>query len=268
MSTINIALAGADGRMGRACIETLATFEDHALRLTLPLVPKDSPYLGTDSGVLAGIEKNGIVCTDDLNQNDFDVLIDFSVRNAVTTHIKFCQQHKRAALVCVTGLEAIQTAAIADAATEIAILNASNTSIGINLISHIASQLARNLPNSDVEIAETHHRDKKDAPSGTALDLGKAIARARNMDFETCAIYDRTNRSKARSIGDIGFSVTRGGDAVGEHRVVFMQAGEQVEIIHRASNRSIFARGALTAAQWLYKKPKGLYGMEDVLGLS
>jgi 4-hydroxy-tetrahydrodipicolinate reductase len=171
-------------------------------------------------------------------------------------------------LVGATGFDAAAQSELNRAAKKIAVLVAPNTSVGVALLSELVAQAAAALGESyDVEIAEAHHRTKRDAPSGTALKLGEAVAQARGRSLEEVAVYARYGKDTPAAHGSIGFSVVRAGDIVGEHTVTFAGAGERLEITHRASDRMTFAQGALRAAAWLPGRPAGLYGMRDVLGV-
>jgi 4-hydroxy-tetrahydrodipicolinate reductase len=196
------------------------------------------------------------------------VALDFSTAQSTAAHVEACVAAGVPLLIGTTGLDAACRARLNLAAKTIPVLIAPNTSVGVSVVSRLVSMATAALGASfDVEISETHHRMKRDAPSGTALALGAAVAAARGQDLEEVANYDRTRESAPRSLGSIGFSVRRAGDIVGEHTVTFAAAGELVEITHRATDRMTFARGALRAAEWLIGRPAGLYGMSDVLGL-
>ncbi|MGH7036343.1 MAG: 4-hydroxy-tetrahydrodipicolinate reductase, partial [Stellaceae bacterium] len=175
---------------------------------------------------------------------------------------------KKALVIGTTGLDAAATEAVAEAAKSAPILWAANMSLGVNLMLGLVRQMARGLGDDyDIEILEMHHRHKVDAPSGTALALGRAAAEGRGIDLAAHSQRVRDGITGPRQRGDIGFATLRGGDNAGEHRVIFASEGEQIEIAHRAGSRRIFARGAVKAALWLAGKPPGLYGMKDVLGL-
>lgn len=193
-----------------------------------------------------------------------DVLIDFTTPEATAKHIWLAAKHHKPIVIGTTGLNAAQEQELHDTARECAIVYAANTSIGVNLLLALIKQTAATLgPEWDIEISETHHRHKKDSPSGTALALGRAAASGRNHALKNPS----TDREGTRESGAIGFAVQRGGDIVGEHTITFFGAGERVSLNHIATDRAIFARGALTAAQWLVNKPFGLYSMADVLRL-
>lgn len=192
-----------------------------------------------------------------------DIVIDFTRPEATAKHIWLAAKHHKPLVIGTTGLSKAQEQEVADAAKETPIVYAANMSVGVNLLMALVEQAAARLgPEWDIEIAETHHKHKVDAPSGTALALGKAAATGRGIELDPVI-----NRAGERKEGDIGFSVQRGGDVVGEHTVTFFAEGERVELGHKASNRALFAKGAIRAALWLRDQPCGLYTMRDVLGL-
>lgn len=192
-----------------------------------------------------------------------DVIIDFTRPDVTAKHIWLAAKHHKPLVIGTTGLNSEQEQEIADAAKETAIVYAANMSVGVNLLMALVEQAAARLGTEwDIEIAESHHKHKVDAPSGTALALGKAAAKGRNMELKPI-----TDRDGERKSGDIGFAVQRGGDVVGEHMVTFFAEGERLELGHKASNRSLFAKGAIRAALWVKDQPAGLYDMRDVLSL-
>jgi 4-hydroxy-tetrahydrodipicolinate reductase len=197
------------------------------------------------------------------------VAVDFSGAKGVADNARACAQAGVPLLVGTTGFDAVARAALAEAAKRIPVLIAPNTSVGVSVVAKLVELATVALGTDyDVEISEAHHRMKRDAPSGTALALGETVAGARGRQLSDVAVFDRHSDSAPRGDGDIGFSVLRAGDIVGEHTVTFAVAGERVEITHRATDRITFARGALRAAEWLIGRPAGLYKMADVLGLS
>jgi 4-hydroxy-tetrahydrodipicolinate reductase len=197
-----------------------------------------------------------------------DVAIEFSVPAATASHATLAAELGTPLVIGTTGLSAAETAAVRAAATRIPIVWAANTSLGINLLLGLVEQAAARLgPDWDIEIMEMHHRGKVDAPSGTALALGRAAAAGRGVALDAVAQRGRDGITGARKSGDIGFAALRGGDAVGDHHVIFAGAGERLELSHRATNRAIYAKGAVRAARWVIGQPPGLYGMKEVLGL-
>jgi 4-hydroxy-tetrahydrodipicolinate reductase len=266
--TTRIAVSGAAGRMGRALIE--ACGGDPAVVLGAALEAPGSPALGADSGVLAGVGANGVAVSGDLAAvaADFDVLVEFSVPEATLAHLALCRAGRRRMVIGTTGIDESGRRAIEAAAADIAIVFAPNMSVGVNLCFKLTEIAARVLgEETDVEIIEAHHRNKIDAPSGTALELGRIVAAALGRDLGRHAVYGREGRTGARDRETIGFATIRGGDIVGDHTVLFAGAGERVEITHRAASRATFAAGAVRAAKWVMGRPHGLFDMQDVLGL-
>jgi 4-hydroxy-tetrahydrodipicolinate reductase len=197
-----------------------------------------------------------------------DVFVDFSVPEALPAHLDAAVAARRPILIGTTGLDAADQAAIDEAARHVAIVQAANTSLGVNLLAHLVRETAARLGEDwDVEIVEMHHRMKADAPSGTALLLGGAAADGRGAALDAVAIRGRDGITGAREPGTIGFAALRGGSVAGDHQVIFAAEGERIELGHRAESRAIFARGAIVAARWLVGKPAGRYTMSDVLGL-
>jgi 4-hydroxy-tetrahydrodipicolinate reductase len=266
--TIRIGITGAAGRMGRSLIEAISMVE--RLSLMAAIERPDNTLLGADSGVLAGHAKNGIAVVGGLKPvlADIDVLIDFSVPQATMANLALCSEHGVAMVIGTTGFSAQQQSAIEQAAARIPICKASNFSTGVNLCFKLLDMAARVLGDEvDIEIYEAHHRHKIDAPSGTALSMGKVVADALGRDLNKVAVYGREGQTGARARDTIGFATVRAGDIVGDHTVTFAADGERVEITHKASSRMSFARGAVRAAGWLVAQDAGLYDMQDVLGL-
>jgi 4-hydroxy-tetrahydrodipicolinate reductase len=197
-----------------------------------------------------------------------DVFVDFSAPDALEGHLNQALRAGKPILIGTTGLSPFHQALIDAAAKDVAVLQAANTSLGVNLLSHLVREAAARLGEDwDIEIAEMHHRMKADAPSGTALLLGEAAAEGRGVDLDAVSDRGRDGITGARAPGHIGFAVLRGGTVAGEHQVIFAGEHERIELNHRAESRAVFARGALAAARWLAGKPAGLYSMADVLGL-
>ncbi|EJL93934.1 4-hydroxy-tetrahydrodipicolinate reductase [Pantoea sp. BIGb0393] len=269
MSEIRIAIVGAPGRMGRNLIQAVQQAE--GVVLGAALARSGSSLLGVDAGELAGVGKTGVIVTDDLHQvsNDFDVLIDFTRPEGTLEYLAFCRQHKKAMVIGTTGFDEAGKAAIRAAAQEIGIVFAANFSVGVNLVLNLLQQAAKVMGDyADIEIVEAHHRHKVDAPSGTALAMGEAIADAMNWKLDEHAVYAREGHTGERKAQTIGFATVRAGDIVGEHTAMFADIGERVEITHKASSRMTFANGAVKAASWLKNNKSGLYDMRDVLDLS
>jgi len=266
---INIAITGAGGRMGRALIEAVHVAE--GVQLTAAIERPDSSLIGTDTGELAGIGRNGIKVSPSLADiaDQFDVLIDFSAPAATVENALLCAQSQKQLVIGTTGLDKAQLQQIDQASRDTALCMASNYATGVNLCFKLAELAASVLGDEvDIEISETHHRHKVDAPSGTALSLGDAVADALGRDLREVAVYGREGQTGARDRQTIGFATQRAGDVVGDHTVLFAAEGERVEITHKASSRMAFARGAVRAARWLHDKQTGLYSMQDVLNLN
>jgi 4-hydroxy-tetrahydrodipicolinate reductase len=263
-----IAITGAAGRMGRTLIEACGQTE--GLSLGVALERPDSSLIGADAGELAGIGRNGVRVGADpaAAVNEFDVLVDFTRPEATLANLDVCRTSGRRMVIGTTGFSVAQRTRIAEAARDIAIVFAPNMSVGVNLCLKLLDIAARVLGDEvDVEVIEAHHRHKVDAPSGTALRMGEVVAAALGRDLKTCAVYGREGHTGERVPGTIGFETIRAGDIVGDHTVLFAGTGERVEITHKASSRMTFARGALRAAGWLMAHERGLFDMQDVLGL-
>lgn len=269
MSTIKIALHGAGGRMGRALVTAIAQIDD--LELVGATDSPNSLVLGQDSGTLAGVGANGILITDTL-EDAFaaaDVVVEFTRPKGTMRAIDTLTAKPRKLVTGTTGLDPEQQDRLAEYARKHAVVQAANFSVGVNLAVKLTEMAARVLDeNADVEIIEAHHRDKVDAPSGTALLLGRAAAEATGRSLEGDAVYSRVGQTGVRPPRAIGFATVRGGDIVGDHTVLFAGQGEQVEIRHRATSRANFATGALRAARWVNEVKSGLHDMPEVLGLS
>lgn len=265
--TTRVAIAGAGGRMGRTLVALLA--EHPSLCLGAALEHPQSPHLGTDAGLLAGVAACACPITADPAAvvADFDVLIDFTVPESTLAHVQLCRSAGRRMVIGTTGLGAASEQ-IRAASADIPIVFAPNMSVGVNLCFRLLELAAAVLGDDfDVEIIEAHHRHKIDAPSGTAVRMGEILAATLGRDLATDAVYGRQGRTGPRARRTIGFETIRAGDIVGDHTVLFAGAGERIEITHRAADRSTFASGALRAADWLTAQAAGLYDMQDVLGL-
>jgi 4-hydroxy-tetrahydrodipicolinate reductase len=268
MAGTRIGVVGCGGRMGRMLLAEIATSEGCAL--AGGCATPGSGYVNQDIGELAGIGRLGISVGDDAEKliRDSDVVIEFTTPAATATHAAQAAELAKPIVIGTTGLSAEEGAAVREAARKVPIVWAPNMSLGINLLLGVVEEVARRLrPNWDVEIMEMHHRGKVDAPSGTALALGRAVAAGRKVTFEEVQQRGRDGITGPRRTGDIGFVALRGGDAVGDHHVVFAGAGERLELTHRATSRSIYAKGAVEAARWVLGRPPGLYGLKEVLGL-
>lgn len=263
----DIAVSGAAGRMGRAIIA--ACQAEEGVRVTHAIERAGSDVIGTDAGQLAGVGAIEVPVGDEISAVPFDVLIEFSNPAATTDHARYCSDNGRAMVIGTTGLDARDRETISAAAGQVPIVFAANMSVGVNLTIKLLQIAARTLGNGvDVEIVEAHHRHKVDAPSGTALAMGRVVADAWDRELDDIGVFERHGQIGPRPAGSIGFSTIRGGDIVGEHTVMFVSEGESVEIAHKAASRAIFAAGALRAARWVAGREPGLYDMQDVLGLA
>ncbi|MGC8517821.1 MAG: 4-hydroxy-tetrahydrodipicolinate reductase [Steroidobacteraceae bacterium] len=261
-----IVILGAGGRMGRALIQAMADFD--ALVLSAAVASATSGALGRDAGEFAGAAPRGVRVSADLGAalQGADVAIDFSTPQATAAHLAACRAAGVALLLGTTGYPEALEAQFAAAARDMPLLVAPNTSLGVTLLLELVRTAARALPGAfDIEILETHHRMKRDAPSGTALALARAAGEGRALAPEAALAAAGEGRAGPRPAGQIGFAVLRGGDVAGEHEVRFLGTGETLVLGHRAGDRSLFARGALTAALWLAQRPAGRYFMRDIL---
>ena len=264
---IDIGILGADGRMGQAVIRAL----DGRANLKAALTAPSSPNLGKDASEFAGLTPRGITLSSDIKAalNSCDVLIDFSrPRAAIDCVLAMHGTRCKAFVTGTTGYTDVEDKALFEAAEGITLLKSGNFSLGVNLLEVLVETAARALKTDwDIEISEQHHKHKVDAPSGTALMLGGAVAKGRGGKLSDMRAPAREGIEAPRKDGDIGFSAIRGGDVIGVHDVHFLNALEQITLSHRANDRSVFASGAVTAALWAAKQPKGRYDMRDVLGL-
>jgi 4-hydroxy-tetrahydrodipicolinate reductase len=262
-----VAIAGASGRMGHMLIEALRQADD--LQLAGALDIAGSPALGTDAAAFLGAPA-GVAITDDLRAGlqNAQVLIDFTRPEGTLAHLAVCRELGVQAVIGTTGFTEAQKAEIAAHAQHIAIVLAPNMSVGVNVTFKLLEMAAKALSTGyDIEIVEAHHRHKVDAPSGTALKMGEVIAQALGRDLKDCAVYAREGVTGERDPSTIGFAAIRGGDIVGDHTVLFAGTGERIEISHKSSSRAGYAQGSLRAARFLATQARGLFGMDDVLGL-
>lgn len=268
MSDMKIAVLGAAGRMGQTLARTVA--ETEGCVLAGGVEAKGSPAVGKDLGEVAGLGTLGIAITDDPLPlfAQIDGVLDFTVPKATVGFAELAAQARIVHVIGTTGFNAEELAKIDAAARHAAIVKAGNMSLGVNLLALLTKKIARVLgPEFDIEIVELHHRHKRDAPSGTALMLGEAAASGREISLKDHSARARDGDTGPRRKGDIGFAVMRGGDVVGEHKVVFAGNGERIELGHVATDRGIFAKGAVRAALWARGQGPGLYSMADVIGL-
>ncbi|HLS21243.1 MAG TPA: 4-hydroxy-tetrahydrodipicolinate reductase [Paenalcaligenes sp.] len=263
---MKIAISGANGRMGKMLIE--AVLQSNDMQLAAALVRSGSGAIGTDAGAFLG-QDTGVLMTDDLGVlEQVDCLIDFTLPQGTLRYLQACQQYGTRCVIGTTGFSNEERATIARAAEDIGIVFAPNMSIGVNITLKLIEVAAKLMQEGfDAEIFEAHHRNKVDAPSGTALAMGEVIAQAWGEELDDIADWARHGVTGARETGRIGFSVVRGGDIVGDHTAYFCGQGERIEITHRSSSRATYAQGSLRAARFLANKKSGLYTMHDVLGL-
>jgi len=267
---IDIGVLGADGRMGGAILRVLST--EPKAQLTAALTAPGSPYLGSDAAEHAGLKPIGIALTSNIRAalDVCDVLIDFShpkpaIDAALAMHDTRCHSF----ITGTTGYTDTEEKALLAAAENITLLKSGNFSLGVNMLEALVEMASARLTAQDwdIEVLEMHHRHKIDAPSGTALMLGDAAAKGRGVDLKDMQVLSREGRGAPRQAGQIGFAALRGGGVIGEHAVSLTSELEQIRLAHTAFDRSVFARGAVTAALWAAQQPKGFYDMKDVLDL-
>jgi len=268
MSDLKVAIAGAGGKMGAANIRAIAA--SPGITVISAFDRAGAPAVGRDAGELVGIEALGVTITDDVATAlaGADAILDFT---APANSVALAKEAARRGLIHIvgtTGCSEADDAAILEAASSARIVKSGNFSLGVNLLLGLIKQAAAALPGFDVEILEMHHNKKVDAPSGTALMLGEAAARGRNLDLKTHSVRVRDGHTGPRETGSIGFATLRGGNVIGEHRVILAGPSERIELNHIADNRALFADGAVRAALWARDQQPGLYSMADVLGLN
>jgi len=268
MADMKIGVVGAAGRMGRMVIRAATEAEGCALGAAIEVEGSDD--VGRDAGELAGVGALGVEIGTDARAmfEAVDAVIEFSLPMPTIHHARLAAQTGTAHVVGTTGLDREQEAILAEAGKDAPIVFAPNMSLGVNLLLALTERVAASLGEEwDIEILEMHHRMKVDAPSGTALGLGRAAAAGRGVDHEAKKRAVRDGHTGARERGTIGYATLRGGDVVGEHTVIFAGDGERVELSHKAGGRHVFAQGAVRAALWTRGKGPGLYTMKDVLGI-
>lgn len=266
MKTV-IAITGAGGRMGRMLIEAVLN-ADHLI-LGAALDHSGSRLLGQDAGLWLG-KTTGVLITSDVAQamEQCDVLIDFTRPEGTMAHLAICEKLRKKIVIGTTGFDPSEKQRIAQAGHAIGVVFSANMSVGVNVTLKLIALATQYLQHDyDIEVFEAHHKHKVDAPSGTALALGEAVAQAMNKSLNEIADWARHGQTGVRTKGNVGFSVMRGGDIVGDHTVFFAGEGERIEITHRSSSRNTYAQGSLKAAQFLMLKAPGVYSMQDVLGL-
>jgi 4-hydroxy-tetrahydrodipicolinate reductase len=265
--TIRVAIHGAAGRMGRTMVQLIDEADD--LALVAAIDSETSKELGRDAGELAGVKSLGVALSSHLSSMEgADVVIDFSLPRALPSLFDRLEKEPLPLVLATTGLDDALWARVARLEKRLPLIAAPNYSTGVAVLYHLAEQAAALLPDFDLEIIEMHHRNKVDAPSGTALGLLDAAARGRETDGRAHAVYGRQGQPGARTNAEIGVMTLRGGDVIGDHTLLLAGPGERLELSHRASNRALFARGALRAARFLVGKPAGRFTMPQVLGLS
>jgi len=263
----NIIVAGAAGRMGRLLIALVS--RDPAHKIVGAIEAHGNSTIGFDAGELAGIGALALKISDDygaLARPD-TVTMDFTTAVASMEHLEVASKAGAAIVIGSTGFTPEMESRARELAARTRTVIAPNMSIGVNVLAKIVAEVAAILPDFDAEVIEIHHRTKIDAPSGTAISLGKAIASARGADFASNALYGREGITGVRPDGKIAVLAIRAGDAVGDHTVIFGGQGERLELIHRAQSRDSLARGAIRAAGWVVSQKPGLYTMRDVLGI-
>ncbi|QCI17553.1 4-hydroxy-tetrahydrodipicolinate reductase [Buchnera aphidicola (Acyrthosiphon lactucae)] len=261
-----IAITGPMGRMGQMLIKEIK--KNEYAYLTAALVQKNNPLVGKDIGEILGIGKINVSISDTLNikKNDFDVLIDFTKPSSTLEYLEYCNQYKKNIIIGTTGFSKEEINIIKSYSQKIAIILSSNFSIGINLLLKLIKNTTKIIgENSDIDIIEYHHRNKIDAPSGTALSIGESISKIMNWDLNKSSIYHKKGTTGIREKNKIGFSIVRAGNIIGKHTVMFSSSSEEIKITHTAFNRESFAKGAIQSALWINKKNTGLFDIQDVL---
>ena len=264
---VRIAIAGAAGRMGRNLVK--AAHQNSEASVGAGSERPESSLVGVDVGELCGEGRFDVALVDDLSKaiEEFDVIVDFTAPVSTLANIELCKRHGKKLIIGTTGFSEEEKQVIDAASKEMPIVMAPNYSVGVNLVFKLLEKAAKVMGDyCDVEIVEAHHRHKVDAPSGTALSMGEAVAEGLGRDLKDVALYAREGQVGPRTKDEIAFATIRGGDVVGDHTVMFLADGERVEITHKASSRMSFGRGAVRAASWLTAKDSGLYDMQDVLG--
>lgn len=267
MSKMKVAIAGANGRMGRMLIETVIRADDAILTGALDVA--NTHGIGNDAGLFLG-EKTGVTIESNMEKafGNADYVIDFTRPAGTLEHLIYCVRNQIKMIIGTTGFDENGKKAIEEAAKSIPIVFAPNMSVGVNVTMKLLEIAARNFAEGyDIEVIEAHHRHKVDAPSGTALKMGEVIAKAIGRNLDECGVFSREGITGERNPSTIGFSTIRGGDIVGDHTVLFAGIGERIEITHKSASRATYAQGSLRAARFLADKTNGLFDMQDVLNL-
>lgn len=265
---IKVAVCGAAGRMGKSILNSL--FNDAEMEVVGATESSDHSLVGSDLGLIANSTGKNILITDDLNSafKDADVVIDFTTTSSTLLIAENCSRNKKSLVIGTTGFSSEEKKKLEKSIEKVPTVISPNMSIGVNLVFEVSKFLADRLGNEfDIEVMETHHRDKVDAPSGTALKLAESVAEGRCIDLNKYAKFERYGNTGRRKQEEIGIQTLRGGDVVGDHTVMFLGNGERIELTHRALSRENFSRGVLRAAKWIIGKPPGIYSMKDVLGI-
>ncbi|MCG9562745.1 4-hydroxy-tetrahydrodipicolinate reductase [Vibrio gigantis] len=268
-AVVRIAIAGAAGRMGRNLVK--AAHHNSEASVGAGSERPESSLVGVDVGELCGEGRFDVALVDDLSKaiEEFDVIVDFTAPVSTLANIELCKRHGKKLIIGTTGFSEEEKQVIDAASKEMPIVMAPNYSVGVNLVFKLLEKAAKVMGDyCDVEIVEAHHRHKVDAPSGTAIGMGEAIAGAMGNELNDVAVWSREGITGERTKDEIGFATIRAGDIIGEHTAMFADIGERVEITHKATDRMTFANGAIKAAVWLNDKPAGFYTMTDVLGLN
>ncbi|PKH04714.1 4-hydroxy-tetrahydrodipicolinate reductase [Moritella sp. Urea-trap-13] len=267
---VRIAVMGCNGRMGRTILEAIQD-SDGAAVVGAAIERPECNFLGADVGELAGLGSLGVKVVSSLAEvaDDFDVIVDFTATDATLKHLEFAVANDKKIVIGTTGFSDEQKQLIHAAGNITGVVFAPNMSVGVNVMFKLLEMAAKVMGDyTDIEIIEGHHRHKVDAPSGTALGMGEVIADTLGRDLKKVAVYGREGFTGERERETIGFSTIRAGDLVGEHTAMFADIGERIEITHKASSRMTFAKGAIRASAWVFAQDKGLYTMQDVLGLN
>ena len=266
-SSVRVIVTGASGRMGRMLVRAVS--EAKGMELVGATERSGSDFIGRDAGEVAAIETLGVTIVNDINTiNGADVIIDFTAPEATLAHARFAAANDVCMVIGTTGFTPVKLGELQTILADTATVMAANYSVGVNLALNLIKQAAEVLGSDyDAEIYEAHHKHKVDAPSGTALAMGRALAAGRCVALDDTAVYSREGITGARKPGSIGFSVVRGGNIVGEHQAMFIADEERIEINHVASDRMVFAKGAVRAAGWLSDQSSGWFDMQDVLNL-
>lgn len=266
-SMIPIVIVGARGRMGTQLIREVVNSDDLALAGAVDRT--GAPGMGEDAGKLLGLPEVGVRLTDTLRPTRGQVVVDFSLPEGTETNIARCLEAEASLVLGTTGFDSSTIDKLKEAGKTISIVSAANFSVGVTLLTKLAALAARALgPSWDAELFELHHKHKRDAPSGTALRIAKAVASATDRTLDANMLAGRAGNHGPRQDGEIGVAALRGGDSIGEHTLMLLGDGERIELSHRATDRAIFAIGALRAARWVAAQDPGLYDMADVLGLA